>query len=407
MTRINQEQNNMIGALTFRRQQKRDAEEKPTVRSSVKAANDNLNHNRIERTREFWQQRIGRELSATRQNRSATTSPVFFPFWPSGRGPNCRCPPTTIPARRPPTTRARAMIAETIAKALGGRKAGSGWIARCPAHDDRNPSLSLSTGNDGKVLLRCHAGCDQVQVIDALRARGLWDQPCRHSIRRRPFKAHQQEDTPPDRSDSDRMGYALRIWRATVPASNTLAESYLQSRGLRLPSASALRFHGGLKHPSGGTWPVMVALVSRGSDDAPLAIHRTFLARDGFGKAPVDPQKLMLGPCRGGVVRLAAHSDLLMVGEGIETCLAATQVTKNPAWAALSTSGLKALDLPGDVREVIVLADGDDPGEAAARDCALRWQREGRRVRIARPPRGQDFNDMLAAQALRNREGRQ
>ena len=51
--------------------------------------------------------------------------------------------------------------------------------------------------------------------------------------------------------------------------------------------------------------------------------------------------------------------------------------------------------MPSDVRDVIVLADGDDPGEAAARDCALRWKREGRRVRIARPPKGMDFNDML------------
>jgi DNA primase len=94
-----------------------------------------------------------------------------------------------------------------------------------------------------------------------------------------------------------------------------------------------------------------------------------------------------------------------MVGEGIETCLAAMQATGNPAWAALSTSGLKALHLPEAVREVIVLADGDDPGEAAARECALRWQREGRRVRIARPPRGQDFNDMLAGGAPHIGEG--
>jgi len=42
-----------------------------------------------------------------------------------------------------------------------------------------------------------------------------------------------------------------------------------------------------------------------------------------------------------------------------------------------------------------VLADGDEPGEAAAQDCARRWQREGRRVRIARPPQGMDFNDLL------------
>jgi DNA primase len=84
-----------------------------------------------------------------------------------------------------------------------------------------------------------------------------------------------------------------------------------------------------------------------------------------------------------------------MVGEGIETCLAAMQASHRLAWAALSTSGLRALALPHAVCDVIVLADGDDPGEAAARDCAWRWKREGRRVRIARPPSGTDFNDLL------------
>jgi hypothetical protein len=180
-----------------------------------------------------------------------------------------------------------------------------------------------------------------------------------------------------------------------MPADGTLAEAYLVSRGLHLPPTPTLRFHTGLKHPSGGIWPAMVALVTRGSDNTPLAVHRTFLARDGAGKAPVDPQKMMLGPCRGGAVRFAAPGDVLMVGEGIETCLAAMQATGNATWAALSTSGLRALDLPEDVRDVIVLADGDDAGEAAARDCAWRWKRESRRVRIARPPKGLDFNDLL------------
>jgi putative DNA primase/helicase len=132
-----------------------------------------------------------------------------------------------------------------------------------------------------------------------------------------------------------------------------------------------------------------------GVDDVPLAIHRTFLSRDGKSKAPVDPQKMMLGPCRGGAVRLTPLSEVLMVGEGIETCLAARQATGHAVWAALSTSGLPALDLPAKVRDVIVLADGDDAGEAAARTAAQRWKRDGRRVRIARPPNGIDFNDML------------
>ena len=111
---------------------------------------------------------------------------------------------------------------------------------------------------------------------------------------------------------------------------------------------------------------------------------------------------MMLGPCRGGAVRLGQPESVLMVGEGIETCLAAMQATGQPAWAALSTSGLRGLDLPRELRDVIVLADGDDPGEAAAQDCARRWKREGRRVRIARPPRGMDFNDLLQGRVLCN-----
>ena len=85
--------------------------------------------------------------------------------------------------------------------------------------------------------------------------------------------------------------------------------------------------------------------------------------------------------------------------------LAAMQATGNPVWAALSTSGLRTLDLPVDVRDVIVLADGDDPGEAAARDCAWRWKRDGRRVRIARPAQGMDFNDLLTGHAPGIQEG--
>ena len=223
------------------------------------------------------------------------------------------------------------MRAESIARALGGRKAGSGWSARCPAHDDRTPSLSLRDTGDGKVLIRCHAGCGQDEVIAHLKANGLWAQNgprlFRHAASRRVTKP-----TEPDRDDIKRTEAALSIWRAAKPAAGTLVETYLGSRGLRLPAMLALRFHPCFKHPSGDSWPAMIALVTRGADDTPLAIHRTFLARNGTGKAPVDPQKMMLGPCRGGAVRLAEPGDVLMIGEGIETCLAAMQETGYPAW---------------------------------------------------------------------------
>jgi putative DNA primase/helicase len=295
------------------------------------------------------------------------------------------------------------MAAEKIAKALGGRKAGAAWMAHCPAHTDREPSLSIRAGDDGRVLVRCHAGCDQEQVIAALRSRGLWMQ---NSPRRFTYSAPRvAADDRWDRDNAKRTEAALAIWQSATPAVGTLVETYLVSRGLHLSPPPTLRFHAGLKHPSGSIWPAIVALVTRGSDDTPVAIHRTFLARDGGGKAPLDPQKMMLGPSRGGAVFLAATRNVLMVGEGIETCLAAMQATGHAAWAALSTSGLRTLDLPGDVREVIVLADGDEPGEAAARDCALRWKWEGRCVRLARPPKGMDFNDMLMGRASRIEEG--
>lgn len=66
--------------------------------------------------------------------------------------------------------------AAEIASALDGKRSGNGWSARCPAHDDANPSLSISTGEDGRTLLHCHAGCSQDTVIDALRRRGLWSE---------------------------------------------------------------------------------------------------------------------------------------------------------------------------------------------------------------------------------------
>jgi len=295
------------------------------------------------------------------------------------------------------------MSAEGLARALGGRKAGAAWMARCPVHDDREPSLSITDARDGKVLVRCHAGCDQRDVIAALRARGIWD-----TDERRP--AHflgKPNRVPTSETDDDairRTEAALAIWHGAQSAEGTPVETYLRLRGLVLPISPSIRFHAGLKHPWGGVWPAMVALVTHGADGKPIGIHRTFLARDGSTKAPVEPSKMMFGPCRGGAVRLAEPRDVLMVGEGIETCLAAMQASGHTAWAALSTSGLRSLDLPHAARDVIVLADGDDPGEAAAQDCAWRWKREGRRVRIARPPQGMDFNDLLMRRTPRIEE---
>jgi putative DNA primase/helicase len=48
------------------------------------------------------------------------------------------------------------------------RETPSGWQARCPAHEDRKASLSISRGDDGRVLLHCHAGCTPEAIVQAL-----------------------------------------------------------------------------------------------------------------------------------------------------------------------------------------------------------------------------------------------
>jgi putative DNA primase/helicase len=67
--------------------------------------------------------------------------------------------------------------AEFIARSLKGKRSGAGFVAHCPSHDDRNPSLSITEAKDGRVLFKCHAGCTQDDVLEALRELGLRPTP--------------------------------------------------------------------------------------------------------------------------------------------------------------------------------------------------------------------------------------
>ena len=61
-----------------------------------------------------------------------------------------------------------AMTAKEIANRAHGRRSGKGYNGHCPAHEDQNESLSISTGTDGRVLLHCHAGCEVESIVAAL-----------------------------------------------------------------------------------------------------------------------------------------------------------------------------------------------------------------------------------------------
>jgi hypothetical protein len=60
-------------------------------------------------------------------------------------------------------------VEKILPQLQGVKQTGSAqWQARCPAHEDRHPSLSIGTGNDGRVLLKCHAGCTVKDILAAI-----------------------------------------------------------------------------------------------------------------------------------------------------------------------------------------------------------------------------------------------
>ena len=59
-------------------------------------------------------------------------------------------------------------IVDFLNRLDGAKTQGDGWIARCPAHDDGKPSLSIKEGDDGRILLKCFAGCEAANIASAL-----------------------------------------------------------------------------------------------------------------------------------------------------------------------------------------------------------------------------------------------
>ena len=282
--------------------------------------------------------------------------------------------------------------AREITMALGGRWYSNYGLAFCPAHHNTDtPALSVGTGREGQLLLNCKAGCEFPDIMSALRDRGL-SEP--NGSPQRDHKAEQAA------ADHKRAQQAMQVARETIPIIGTIAETYLRGRGITCPlPVDALRFHPACWHSSGKHLPAMVARV-KGSDG--YAIHRTYLKPDGSGKADVEPPKAMLGNCAGGAVRLIEAEGPLVVAEGIETGLSLSSgLLPIPVtiWAALSTSGLRALRLPTAPGRLTIASDGDTAGREAAHILAERAHKLGWTVSYLHAPEGKDWNDVLMEKA--------
>ena len=256
--------------------------------------------------------------------------------------------------------------------------------------------MSLSDGEDGRLLAFCFGGCTFDEIMLALVEYGLLDGDDAD------LSAPQGDRFVPFRNDADqrrrkiqqaREFYADSAWDERI-------KTYLGSRLIRRTSP-VLRFSEHAPHRLGARLPAMIAPVVD-VDGEQTGTHLTYLRRDGAGKAdlPKEFQRECRGVIHGGAIRLMEHNPGVELGlaEGVETGLSFVELFDLPCWSAVYAGGLRSLVLPPDVRRVIVAADNDVSGVGqrnalAARD---RWTAEGREVRIVAPPvAGDDFNDVL------------
>ena len=261
------------------------------------------------------------------------------------------------------------ILDERAARAAGAVLQGAELRMPCPVHDSSPETLAIRQG-DRAPLWHCHAGCDPVAVRDGLLAAGIL-------VRRDSRHARIQ---PAPRNPGSPPRWIAGAWASASSLTNTPADDYLRSRGLLPPWSEELRWDRRRRR--------MLARVSlRG---VLRGLHATSVP---------GRERRTYGPAQGASVRLAAmDGGVLAVAEGIETALAYAALTGTPTWAALSSAGMKHLELPDGLAWLAVAADFDGPGLQAAEQLERRARDAGIEVRIDLPSQHRtDWADVAAA----------
>lgn len=190
-------------------------------------------------------------------------------------------------------------------------------------------------------------------------------------------------------------------------------DRYLATRNLdELVYPKALRLVEKLRDGEGGVHPCMIALVGRYGEPKFDTIHRTFLKRDGSGKAEIaSPRKLMPGPVPDGASVMLSdwtESGPLGITEGIETAMAASAIFNIPVWAAISSSMMRKWLPPQGCEEIVIFGDNDLKygGQAAAYHLAHRLAAKNlpvRQVLIPDTP-GEDWADEYLRKSIRRKD---
>jgi hypothetical protein len=190
----------------------------------------------------------------------------------------------------------------------------------------------------------------------------------------------------------------------TQSLAGTLADRYLGQRGIVHASAHpALRFHPScyyrdLLTGSRSSYPALIAAVTDATG-AITGVHRTWLDKDGGGKAKVEDPRRALGSLLGNAVRFGFPVDrpvpILAAGEGLESTLSLFQVMPGmPMAAALTANHLAAFVPPSGCMRLYIAADADAAGRHGIERLSRRAQALGILPLVIASELG-DFNEDL------------
>lgn len=112
----------------------------------------------------------------------------------------------------------------------GFKPNGQGYQARCPAHDDKTPSLSVAEGDNGGIIAKCHAGCSIKEIVCAM-GLDLSDLHANNDSQSTPVrfkKTHQPTKSTPAPILTEvvkRCDIVWPIWRPTSSSANAKSQS--------------------------------------------------------------------------------------------------------------------------------------------------------------------------------------
>lgn len=268
------------------------------------------------------------------------------------------------------------MTAEDIFNILGGKpKTGGGFMVCCPAHDDRNPSLSIDDGDNGRPLVNCLAGCAQSAVLDALKQRGAWpDNEKQFSPTERQALKEGAEKAKAERIAKDKAKHAAAAETANATYENAKADP------LKHPYTIKKSVH--LGHlVKRGPWSQRgwadVLIIPLYASDKSLASLQAINADGAKDFLTGGKTKGCFHP----IGKISGTTGLLVIGEGWATVAAVCGVMGCPGVAAFSAGNLEAVAREiknlAPLADIVIIADddqkadGSDVGKVAAIGAAL------------------------------------